>query len=150
MSAVLGKCCIIYFVTRTVPQPSPPLPLSCAALTPLASAHCQTHSDPSPCHCPQPGCWQHQKHRPYNQINNYAILSIFIPGQIPAIVGSATIDYIQEPAIKLIITIKCNKFRSHPAPTISRESRNTLTERYRSPELLAIVFTLLLTTDAYC
>ena len=126
-----------------------PLAIVCR-LNSTRQRHCQTHSDPSPCHCPQPGCWQHQKHRPYNQINNYAILNIFIPGQIPAIVGSAAIDYIQEPAIKLIITKKCNKFRSHPAPTISRESRNTLTERYRSPELLAIVLTLLLTTDAYC
>lgn len=83
-----------------------PPPAILRYLNPARQRSIHRHANPhsSPRHRPHPEHRQHQKHRPHHQINNHIILRILDPGQIPATVGIAIIEHIQQPAIEPVPT----------------------------------------------
>lgn len=78
-----------YVVSESSPPNDPP------RLPPTILSHLNPARQRS-----RPECRQHQKHRPHHQIDNHVILRILDPGQIPATMGIAVVEHIQQPAIE--------------------------------------------------
>lgn len=91
-------------VSESSPPNHPPSlpPTILCHFNPTRQRAIHRHTDPhsSSRHRTQPERRQHQKHRPHHQINNHVILCILNPGEIPATVGIAVVEYIQQPAIE--------------------------------------------------